>query len=115
MGQLLLSGLRQLQAKYAVLQEVRGKCLIIGLSFSEFKGKQDLMEGILTLWIARKLLKRHGIITLFTFSNMNVLRIAPPLIVEQKDVKYFLSAIEDVLQSAEKFNILRLLKNGELR
>ena len=112
MGALLLSGLRRLQAKYSVLREVRGKGLMIGLSLSEFKGKQDLMEGMLTLWVARRLLKRHGIITLFTFSNMNVMRIAPPLIVEQKDVEYFLSAIEDVLQSTEKFNIFKLLKKG---
>ncbi len=109
-GVFLMAGLKALKDKFSVVRDVRGKGLMIGMELAEFKGNTELMEGVLSIWIARQLLKKHGIITLFTFNNLNVLRIAPPLTVTRQQAGLFLKALEDVLQSVEKFQKFRLLK-----
>jgi putrescine aminotransferase len=110
MGELLLSGLKKLQAKYSVLKDVRGKGLMIGLQFVALKGNSRLVEGALTLWSARRFLTKHRIITAFTMNNLDVLRIAPPLIISEEEVRRFLEAADEVLKAAEKFRALGLVK-----
>ncbi len=110
MGKLLLSKLSILQSRYSILKSVRGKGLMIGLSIARVKGKKSLMEGALALWIAGQLLKRHQIITAFTLNNYDVLRLAPPLMVSEEDICYFVNSLEDVLKSAEKFSGFGFLK-----
>jgi len=109
LGALLLSGLQDLKKKYSTLEEVRGKGFMIGMTFSRFRGNHPMVEGALTLWIARQLVKRFGIITAFTLNNLDVLRIAPPLIASEKEIHYFLEAMEDVLKRAERFRQFGLL------
>lgn len=111
-GAKLLQGLKELQKRYTVLEDVRGKGLMIGLSVARFKGNSRIAEGMLTLWLARQLLKRHKIITAFTLNNLDTLRIAPPLIVNSESADYFLNAMEDVLKSAEKFRWFQLLQQN---
>lgn len=113
MGEVLLARLRELSKKYSVLTGVRGRGLMIGLSFARLKGKIDWTEGALALWIARQLVKKHRILTVFTLNNYDVLRIAPPLIVSRAGVDRFLKALEDVLGSAEKFRFLGLLRKKD--
>ncbi len=110
MGDYLLTELRKMQGHYSILQAVRGKGLMIGLGFSKLKGNTALVEGAITLWIGRRLLKKHGIITAFTLNNLDALRIAPPLTVEEKDIEYFLTSLKETLKSAETFKFLHLLK-----
>ncbi|OGW80419.1 MAG: hypothetical protein A3G33_02295 [Omnitrophica bacterium RIFCSPLOWO2_12_FULL_44_17] len=109
-GELMLLRLRELQQKYSVLKAVRGKGLMIGLTIARIKGKKSIFEGGLTLWIARQLFVKYRIITAFTLNNYDVLRIAPPLILNFDDAYYFLNSLEDVLKSAEKFAWFRLVK-----
>lgn len=113
MGELLLERLEPMRKRFSILKSVRGKGLMIGMSLAKLKGKKSLMEGALSLWIVRRLFKRHRIITAFTLNNYDVLRIAPPLIVSRDDVDYFLEAMEDVLKSAQKFSALRLVKQEQ--
>ena len=83
---------------------------MIGLTMAQFKGKESLAEGALTTWVARQLLKRHRVITAFTFNNYDVMRIAPPLTVSSKEADYFLNALEDVLKLTDKFRFFRMIK-----
>lgn len=108
-GELLLSGLKELKERYSMIRSVRGKGLMIGLTLARLKGKKAWMEGALALWIARRLLKKHGIIVAFTLNNYDALRISPPLNVAEKDARYFLSALEDVLKSVQSFERFRLV------
>lgn len=109
MGVLLVEGLRDLSRRYPVMREVRGRGLMIGLSFARFKGNHPMLEGALTLWIARQLVKRFGIITAFTLNNLDVLRISPPLIVKEDEIRYFLDSMEAVLKSTAKLGRFGLL------
>ena len=63
MGEVLLSRLNALKNRYSILRNVRGKGLMIGLTLARLKGKSTLVEGAVTLWVARQLLKKHRIIT----------------------------------------------------
>jgi putrescine aminotransferase len=110
MGAMLLSRLKDFQGRYGILKSVRGKGLMIGLTVARLKGKKSLAEGAIALWMARRLLVRHRIITAFTLNNYDVLRISPPLLINQEQVDYFTEAFEDVLKAAEKFNFFRLVK-----
>lgn len=112
MGDLLLKKLSALQKRFTVLKSVRGKGLMIGLTLARLKGNKPIMEGALALWVARQLHKRHRIITAFSLNNYDVIRIAPPLIAGREEIDYFLSALEDVLKSAEKFVQFRLVKES---
>lgn len=112
-GQMLLEGLRSLKNRFSVLQDVRGKGLMIGMSFARFKGNTTWIEGALTLWIVRRLAKKHRILTAFTINNLDVMRIAPPLMIGRDEVNYFLGAMEEVLASTEKFRFLQLIKTAQ--
>lgn len=114
MGAYLLSRLKELAGRYSALSEVRGRGLMIGLSFTRFKGKTDWTEGALALWIARQLVKKHRIITIFTLNNFDVLRIAPPLTIGRSEVDCFLTAIEKVLKSVEIFRHFGFLEKGAI-
>lgn len=111
LGAQLVQGLEALKNRYEILLGVRGKGLMIGLTLSRVKGKESLMEGLLTMSVARRLLKKHGIITAFTLNNLDVLRIAPPLIITEKEIDYFLRAMEETLGFMERFKYLKLYKN----
>lgn len=110
MGVMLLSGLQQLQKRFPALEDVRGKGLMIGMTFARFRGSHPMVEGAFTLWIARQLVKRFGIITAFTLNNLDVLRIAPPLTVTEKEIDYFLSSLEEVLKGTMKLRNWGLLR-----
>lgn len=98
LGKILFDELTRLKEKHPLVKEVRGKGLMIGLSFDHgFAEPRGMMEGALTLLIARRLFRRHGIITGFTLNNYNVLRIEPPLIIEEEDIRYFIQCFDEVL------------------
>ena len=114
MGEKLLAGLELLKSKFSILKDVRGKGLMIGLSLARFKGNSPLIEGALSLYIVRHLLKRHRIITSFTLNNLDVLRMAPPLFIGQSEVDKILNGLEDALASAQKFNRFRWVSDTAL-
>ncbi len=112
-GHYLLEGLRRLQQKHAELvREVRGRGLMLGMTFARVKGGSSLLEGALTLWISRRLLKKHRILVIFTLNNYDILRIAPPLTITRKEVDVFLEAFEDVLKSSRPLTLLPLTQRG---
>lgn len=111
-GEVLLAKLRALSKHYDVLTEVRGRGLMIGLSFARLKGKIDWTEGALALWVARQLVKKHRILTVFTLNNYDVLRIAPPLGITEAEVEFFLEGFENVLKSAQKFKMFGLVQKN---
>ncbi|NLX99747.1 MAG: aminotransferase class III-fold pyridoxal phosphate-dependent enzyme [Rhodopirellula sp.] len=114
-GEQLLSGLSKLVRECAVLREVRGRGLMIGLEFEplpeslvahwKHADQQSLLEYIApdasrlveslpALYVMQSLLLDHGIYTQVTRSNPNVLRVQPPLTISQEQVAYFLESIE---------------------
>jgi len=98
-GEYFRSSLHSMVGKSKLLKSVRGKGLMVGLDFSQGGGLADNTAAL----IAAELLKRHHIILLYTFNNPNVIRLAPPLNTERKDLERLLEGMEDVLTRNRSF------------
>lgn len=110
-GAYLLQGLRDLQEKYpAMIKEVRGRGLLIGVEFNQVsekglfnkltKGKiTKLAEEYLASLIAGQLMNNYHIITAYTLNNPNVIRFEPPLIVSREQMDKLLAAMEDIFKN----------------
>jgi ornithine--oxo-acid transaminase len=110
-GAELMSGLEGLQAKYDVLQDVRGKGLIIGIEFgkpSGLKAKanwamlQKARVGLFAQMVVVALFQRHRILTQVSGDHMEVIKLIPPLMIGDAEVKLFLDGLADVLEDASK-------------
>jgi putrescine aminotransferase len=90
--------LEGLAERFDLLAEVRGRGLMVGLDFTQTTN--PLTRGLrnqAAALIAVQMLHRHNIISLYTFSNSNVVRLAPPLTVEAEDLDRYVDALEEVL------------------
>lgn len=119
-GDYLLEQLRVLQARYpALLKDVRGKGMMVGLEFHDFSQTMplvlrpllsvldDKLKGSLPGFIGSHLLRDHGVLVAFTEYNRNVIRLEPPLICERSHVDDFITALDEVLSRG----IVRIVKD----
>jgi ornithine--oxo-acid transaminase len=119
-GDYLLDRLRELQARYpALLKEVRGRGMMIGLEFHDFSQAMpmvlrpivglldDKLKGSLPGFIGSHLLRDHGVLVAFTEYNRNVVRLEPPLICERAHVEAFVAALDEVMSRG----IVRIVKD----
>jgi len=109
-GEYLLERLSALQAKYpAMIKEVRGKGLMVGLEFRDISQMlpigvrqmvavlDDKLKGSVCGFVGSLLLKQYGILVAFTEYNRNVVRLEPPLIVQRTHLDAFADALDDLL------------------
>jgi 4-aminobutyrate aminotransferase len=95
MGERLMDGLVELQGRYPVIGDVRGRGLMVGTEFT--RGGQpdkDITKAVQKACIDRKLL------LLTCGSYENVIRWIPPLVVNEGQIDDTLTIFEEALQSA---------------
>jgi 4-aminobutyrate aminotransferase len=93
MGERLLAGLRKLQAKHEVIGDVRGAGLFIGVEFvKDRKTKEPATELVGRL---EQLAFKKGLLLLGC--GKSVVRIAPPLVLNEYDVDKGLEILHDCL------------------
>ena len=101
-----------LRAKHSFIKEVRGKGLIIAIEFhepTEFKLKMawkllhKVDKVLFAQMVVTQLLSKHRILTQVAGHAMDVIKILPPLIIGEKEVDLFVSALDDVLTDCRKF------------
>ena len=106
LGDMLRSGLEELKERYDVIDEIRGDGLMIAIYFKEsqdlgLKVQQKVMaaadSGSFGAAVNVDLYTKHRIIVQIPGPGTNAIKILPPAIISDEDVKYFLSALEDVL------------------
>ena len=88
MGEKFLNGLEELKSKHAIIREIRGKGLMIGVEL-KFEVKDILMEGI-----------KNGLLLLY--SGRNILRFLPPLVISEEDIVKTLEILDELLTNEEK-------------
>ena len=88
MGKLFREGLNALKEKHTIIREIRGKGLMIGVEL-KFEVRDILMEGI-----------ENGLLLLY--SGRNILRLLPPLIISESDIKKSLEILDQLLTNEEK-------------
>lgn len=109
-GEYLLDRLHELQNRYpALLKDVRGKGMMVGLEFHDFSQTMPVvlrpvlamldekLKGSLPGFIGSHLLRDHGVLVAFTEYNRNVIRLEPPLICGREHVDAFIKALDEVL------------------
>lgn len=116
MGQKLMDRLSALRSNYpTAIKDVRGKGLLIGIEFSPPSQEAEDLDSIgiegSAIMVARQLFKKSQILTAFTMNNPNVLRIEPPLIIEDEHVDRFVFALAEILK--DYHNIESLLLESE--
>lgn len=87
-GKLFKNGLLELKEKYKIIRDVRGMGLMIGVEM-RFDVKNILLDGI-----------KNGILLLY--SGRNILRLLPPLVMDEDEVNKSLHLIDVLLQNEEK-------------
>jgi ornithine--oxo-acid transaminase len=110
-GATLLSGLEGVAKQHEVVQEVRGRGLMIGIEFGRprsmrLRAQWTLLEsmrtGLFTQMVIVPLFRDHGIISQVAGDHMNVLKILPPLITTEEQADEFVDALDDVLDDLER-------------
>ncbi len=108
-GDYLLERLREVQSRYpALVKDVRGKGMMVGLEFHDFSQTMpavlrpvlamldEKLKGSLPGFIGSHLLRDHRVLVAFTEYNRNVIRLEPPLICERQHVDAFIKALDEV-------------------
>src|SRR5881398_2192569 len=112
MGALLMEKIDALRGKHSFIKEVRGKGLMVGIEFhepSEFKLKMawkllhKVDKVLFAQMIVTQMLSKHRILTQVAGHAMDVLKILPPLIIGEKEIALFVTALDNVLADCRKF------------
>jgi acetylornithine/succinyldiaminopimelate/putrescine aminotransferase len=110
-GEELMRSFRELQAKHDLIKDVRGKGLIIGLEFGRPSGLkartnwamlQKARVGLFAQMVVVALFQRHRILTQVSGDHMEVIKLIPPLMISDTEVKLFTDAFAEVMEDASK-------------
>jgi 4-aminobutyrate aminotransferase len=93
MGERLLAGARKLQEKYAVIGDVRGRGLMVGVEFVKNRETREPAPDVPRDLVGRAFQK--GLLLLGC--GKSSLRLAPPLVVDEYDVDTALRIIDQSL------------------
>src|SRR5215469_9349595 len=105
-GAALLSSLEDLKAKYDLIADVRGRGLMIGIEFGRPSGMraragwamlQKARVGLFAQMVVVALFQRYRILTQVSGDHMEVIKLIPPLIIGDAEVKLFTEALTDVM------------------
>jgi acetylornithine/succinyldiaminopimelate/putrescine aminotransferase/nucleoside-diphosphate-sugar epimerase len=105
MSTVLLDGLDELQERYEMIGEVRGRGLMIGIELRAPSSRVARMnwhlihrasEGLFPQLIVIPLHRDHGVITMAAGKN-DVIKLLPPLTLSEPEARTFLSALDAVL------------------
>lgn len=112
MGALITQRVDALRAKHSFIKEVRGKGLIIGIEFHEpdelklkmaWKLLHKVDKVLFAQMVVTQMLSKHRILTQVAGHAMDVVKILPPLMISEKEVDFFVSALDDVLTDCRRF------------
>jgi ornithine--oxo-acid transaminase len=112
MGNLLGEGLRAMIPRFEFMKEVRWRGLMMGIEFGPprsltLKAAWTLMhtldKSLFPQAAIIPLLDKHRIITQVAGHNIDVVKLLPPLVISESDVRWFLKSFEEVLVQMHKF------------
>jgi acetylornithine/succinyldiaminopimelate/putrescine aminotransferase len=110
-GEALKTALSAIAQKYDVLADVRGRGLMIGLEFdkpSSLRSRaswnmlQKARVGLFAQMIVVALFQRHRILTQVSGDYIEVIKLIPPLMIGDTEVKLFTEAFGEVMEDASK-------------
>jgi acetylornithine/succinyldiaminopimelate/putrescine aminotransferase len=111
-GETLRTGLESLQPRFEMLGEIRQRGLMIGIEFKKptslslktgWAAVHAMDSSLFPQAITMPLLDEHSILTQVAGHNLDVVKLTPPLVIDDSDVRSFLDAFEQVLVSLHRF------------
>ncbi len=108
-GGLLKDRLEELVPRYELLHAVRGRGLMIGVEFGRpsslaLRGRwamlQTARKGLFAQMVVVPLLQRHRILTQVSGDHLEVIKLIPPLVIDEADVDRFVTAFTAVMEDA---------------
>jgi ornithine--oxo-acid transaminase len=109
LGQYFREGLEELRERHSMIQEIRGRGLLIGLQLQADRhwlrqpvAKLLHKKGLLGHLIGMCMVEQHGVICSVPMRN-NVLRLHPPMLIERAQIDRCLQALDAVFKAAERF------------
>ncbi len=112
LGDMIGQGLTAMIPRYEFLKEIRWRGLMVGIEFGPPKSftlkaawalMHQLDKSLFPQAAIMPLLDKHHIITQVAGHAIDVVKLLPPLVISDDDVKWFLTAFEDVLAQMHKF------------
>ena len=111
LGALLREQLREALAPYAMVKEVRGEGLLCGIEFTApgqlrlraaFEAFRRIHPAMFGQVLVMRMFRDHGILTQICGNNFMVLKVAPPLVVDEGQLCAFVRAITQVVDDAHQ-------------
>ncbi|MEZ4703748.1 MAG: aspartate aminotransferase family protein [Bdellovibrionota bacterium] len=112
MGQLLKNELIARIDRFELMSTVRGRGLLLAIEFGRPKSLKlklgwDLLhkadQGLFSQAIVMPLMDEHYILTQVAGHEMDVIKLSPPLCLNQKDVERFLASFDQVMEDCHRF------------
>jgi ornithine--oxo-acid transaminase len=112
MGDLIGRGVQAMIPRFEFLKEVRWRGLMLGIEFGSPKSLSlklawttchTLDKSLFPQAAVIPLMDKHHIITQVAGHGVDVVKLLPPLVIGAADVRWFLTAFEDVLVQMHKF------------
>jgi ornithine--oxo-acid transaminase len=110
LGDLLLKLTQPLVERFEIVREVRGRGLMWGIELGPPSGPaarrvweaiERRQPGLFAQMVTVPLFRDHRILTQVAGHHMNVIKILPPLVIPEAELRRFASALGDVLGEAE--------------
>jgi len=110
MGELLLELTRPLVERYEIVRDVRGVGLMWGIELGPPAGEgrrslwstiEQAQPGVFSQLVTVPLFHDHHIFCQVAGRRMNVIKALPALVIEEREIRRFASALEEVIAGAE--------------
>ena len=107
LGEYLRDRLRDALSSYEMVKEIRGIGLLNGIEFVTprklslrvaFEGFRKIHPGMFGQVVVMRLFRDHSVLTQMCGNNFMVLKVAPPLVIEESHVDEFVRAISSVVE-----------------
>ena len=111
-GGRLLERLNELKQRHSLIKEVRGLGLMLAIEFHEprelaarmgWKLLHRFERELFAQMIVTALFSKHRILTQIAGHEMDVVKILPPLIIGDREIDYFVQALDAVLADCGRF------------
>jgi ornithine--oxo-acid transaminase len=112
MGAMIAAGLEAMKPRFEFLKAVRQRGLMVGIEFGDPKslgGKaawalmHKMDRSLFPQAITIPLLDEHHILAQAAGHHIDVIKLLPPLNIVEDDVRWFLSAFEQIMTGLQKF------------
>ena len=100
LGRRFLDGLRALQARHEVIGDVRGRGLFLGVEMVRDRSTREPAADIADAVV--QTMKRAGVLLSTDGPRHNVIKIKPPLALNEHDVDMAIRLLEDALEEGTK-------------